>query len=103
MTLKPEQPSARQGTEAADADRVRMQERVTTIVMDILELDRDLQLLPDQRLDELGLDSLMSIELAEVLAEQFAVVLSPTFAMSHPTVHLMTELLLAEVSATPES
>ncbi|MCA9704853.1 MAG: acyl carrier protein [Myxococcales bacterium] len=92
MTLKPEQ-----GTQTAPPPSPEhLMERVTAIVMDILELDQDFRLLPDQRLDELGLDSLMSIELAEVMGEKLGIVLSPTFAMDRPTVRLMVELFSTE-------
>jgi acyl carrier protein len=63
----------------------------------------------DQRIDrrrgffELGMDSLMAVELAERLSERFGVTLAPPAVFDHPTIELLTEHILADVLRVPRA
>ena len=56
----------------------------------------------DQPLQELGLDSLMAVELRNALGERVGRSLPTTVVFDHPTVDALTRLLLAQFAAAPQ-
>ncbi|WP_438010612.1 type I polyketide synthase [Sorangium sp. So ce321] len=74
---------------------------VTAVVQSIMGLDQSLSLNPDQRLDELGMDSMLAIEVVQGLSQAFGMTLPVTMAMDHPTVSAMASYLERELGVLP--
>ncbi len=74
---------------------------VTAVAQGIMGLDQSLSLSPDQRLDELGMDSMLAIEVVQGLSQAFGMTLPVTMAMDHPTVAAMARYLERELGALP--
>ena len=55
----------------------------------VLGLDSAFPLDPHQRLDELGMDSLLGIDIVQGVSEALAITLSPTLALDYPTAAAM--------------
>jgi KR domain/Phosphopantetheine attachment site len=62
-----------------------------------LRLDRTLTIVPDQPLQELGLDSLLSIELRNALALSISRTLPATLLFNYPTLDALTGFLFHEL------
>ncbi len=56
----------------------------------------------DQPLSELGLDSLMALELRNALSRRLGMTLPATLAFAHPTLNAITRWLLADILAVNE-
>ncbi|OLP20418.1 hypothetical protein BST81_00790 [Leptolyngbya sp. 'hensonii'] len=67
----------------------------------VLGLDRATPLDPRQPLQELGLDSLMAVELRNLLSAATKLPLAATFVFDYPTPEAMTETLLQQLSPDP--
>jgi NAD(P)-dependent dehydrogenase (short-subunit alcohol dehydrogenase family) len=63
----------------------------------VLELPQDFDLGPHRPLIAFGLDSLMAVELGNVLAAELGIRLSATVVFDHPTLDLLAEYLLQQV------
>ena len=64
---------------------------------DVLQLDRALSLDPAQPLSEMGMDSLMAVELRNKLGTRLARRLPATLLFNYPTLHELVEHLSADV------
>jgi len=87
----------------APADRPKViRERVTELAAQVLGIDRPDQLSPRQPLGELGLDSLMALQLSNALARVLGRTLPATLLFDYPTVAKLADylavLLLPETS-----
>ncbi|HWB17691.1 MAG TPA: type I polyketide synthase [Vicinamibacterales bacterium] len=74
------------------ADRLRA--HIRTQIAQVLGLDSDAAVGDDQPLTELGIDSLMAVELSNRLNASLGTALAPTFAFEFPTVSGITTHLL---------
>jgi acyl carrier protein len=84
------------------ADRLRA--HIRTQVAQVLGLDSDAAVGDDQPLTELGIDSLMAVELSNRLNASLGTALAPTFAFEFPTVSgITTHLLDAMADSDAES
>jgi NAD(P)-dependent dehydrogenase (short-subunit alcohol dehydrogenase family)/acyl carrier protein len=72
-------------------------EQVNAVARDVMGLDRTISLNRNQRLDELGLDSLLALDLVEGLTQALGVTLSLTLAQQYPTVSLIAHYLAQEL------
>jgi acyl transferase domain-containing protein len=95
---------------AAPAERAtRLREHIRHQVADVLGLDSSAVLKDDQPLTELGIDSLMAVELSNRLKTSLGQSLAPTLAFEFPTLGGLTAHLLERVdgdaaaAASPES
>ncbi|WP_437803662.1 type I polyketide synthase [Sorangium sp. So ce693] len=70
---------------------------ITAVAQGIMGLDQGLSLNPNQRLDELGMDSMLAIEVVQGLSQAFGMTLPVTMAMDHPTVAAMARYLEREL------
>ncbi|MBF0228387.1 MAG: SDR family NAD(P)-dependent oxidoreductase [Desulfamplus sp.] len=68
--------------------------KIQTATADILGMDSPEQVLPDARLFDLGLDSLMAVELKNLVEKNLNCRLKSTLVFDYPTVGSMTEYLL---------
>jgi acyl transferase domain-containing protein/SAM-dependent methyltransferase/acyl carrier protein len=66
---------------------------------EILRFERGRAIDPDQALNELGLDSLMALELRNALASAIGARLSPTLLFNYPSVNALAGYLLDQVLA----
>jgi acyl transferase domain-containing protein/acyl carrier protein len=77
------------------------QELVSSLVAEetrrVLGLNAEEQLDPDRGLFELGMDSLMSVQLKGRLEKSVGCALPATLTFTYPTVHALTDFLLGEV------
>ncbi|WP_437594336.1 type I polyketide synthase [Sorangium sp. So ce1000] len=74
---------------------------ITAVVQGIMGLDQSLSLNPNQRLDELGMDSMLAIEVVQGLSQAFGMTLPVTMAMDLPTVAAMARYLERELAVLP--
>jgi short-subunit dehydrogenase/acyl carrier protein len=79
------------------ADEVRAAVQVE--IARVLSLSSASAVTPDRPLSELGLDSLMAVELRNALGKRVGTTLPATFAFDYPTLSAMTQYLLDEVLA----
>ena len=88
----------------ASERRHRLAGLVTRLAREVLELG-DLPLDPARPLTEVGLDSLMAVELRNALVQALGQALPPTIVLDHPSIELMTRHLLGryETAAAPPS
>ena len=88
----------------ASERRHRLAGLVTRLAREVLELG-DLPLDPERPLTEVGLDSLMAVELRNALVQALGQALPPTIVLDHPSIELMTSHLLGryETAAAPPS
>jgi acyl carrier protein len=77
-----------------------VQAEVEVVVRAVMGLDSDLKLNPEQRLDELGLESLLALDLNAALMRRFDVPLASTFAMDSKTVAAMARFLCEALLST---
>jgi acyl carrier protein len=70
-------------------------------VIRILSLPEDTRIDEDEALHDLGLDSLMAVELRNALTASLGRQWSPTLALDYPTVRRLNEFLLAEIFGSP--
>jgi len=70
-------------------------------ILDVLGLDSSFTLRDDQPLAELGLDSLMALELKNELQTTMGVTLPPNFFFEYPTLVLSSTCLDAMLVAAP--
>jgi NAD(P)-dependent dehydrogenase (short-subunit alcohol dehydrogenase family)/acyl carrier protein len=68
-------------------------EQVTALVRDVMGLERTFPLNPDERLDEIGVDSLLVLDLVAGLKHCLGIVVSPTLTMDYPTISLIARYL----------
>ena len=66
----------------------------------VLGLNAKEQLDPDRGLFELGLDSLMSVQLKGRLEKSIGCALPATLTFTYPTVHALTDFLLGRSAET---
>lgn len=83
--------------------RQLVQEHVQRTAVAILGLPPAQPINPQQSLRELGLDSLMAVELRNALGQFTAGPLPSTLAFDHPTVAKLTDRLLRELFPEPEA
>jgi acyl transferase domain-containing protein len=76
--------------------RQHLTERLTDRVAEVLRLPRE-EISPRARLFDLGIDSLMALEMKNRLQADLDVVLSSTLLFDYPTIHALTDFLLEEV------
>jgi NADPH:quinone reductase-like Zn-dependent oxidoreductase/acyl carrier protein len=69
----------------------------------ILSLPTQTRIDENEALHDLGLDSLMAVELRNALMSSLERQLSPTLVLDYPTLRTLTDFLLAEVSAVEEA
>jgi acyl carrier protein len=69
---------------------------ITEETRHVLGLNADEQLAPDRGLFEMGLDSLMSVQLKGRLEKSIGCQLPATLTFIYPTVHALTDFLLAQ-------
>ena len=77
----------------ASERRHRLAELVTSLAREVLELG-DLPLDLGRPLTEVGLDSLMAVELRNALVQELGQALPPTVVLDHPSIELLTAHLL---------
>ncbi|MDD9943607.1 MAG: alpha/beta fold hydrolase, partial [Myxococcales bacterium] len=80
-----------------EARSSRLTEDLCTLLSSFLGLDEPIP--PEASLSELGLDSLLAIELRRVLKDRYGVVLLPGELASHPTPATLSSLLSALIEA----
>jgi myxalamid-type polyketide synthase MxaB len=78
-----------------------LNEHLRQQVIRILSLPEDTRIDEDEALHDLGLDSLMAVELRNALAASLGRQWSPTLALDYPTVRRLNEFLLAEIFGSP--
>lgn len=71
---------------------------VNATTRDVLALDPAFALAPEQRLDELGLDSLLAIDLVHALGVALGTTLPTTLTMDHPSVAAIARYLAKELA-----
>ena len=67
----------------------------------VLAIDPAVSIEPDRGLTELGMDSLMAVDLSNRLRQELAVVLPRTLAFEHPSIDAITNHLLRDVLQLP--
>jgi acyl transferase domain-containing protein/NADPH:quinone reductase-like Zn-dependent oxidoreductase/acyl carrier protein len=83
---------------AASEDRAAvLVEIISDMVIDIFGLDPSRTLTLDQNLTELGMDSLMAIQLSNRLKTAFSVAMPATLAFQHPTVGELADFVLEKM------
>jgi acyl carrier protein len=86
--------------EPPPADRQAMlAEHLRQQALKILSLPAHTRIDEDEALHDLGLDSLMAVELRNALAESLKRPLSPTLVLDYPTLRTLTSFLLGEMFA----
>ncbi len=91
---------SRRCREASRADEVRA--AVKADIARVLSLSAASAVPVDRPLAELGLDSLIAVELRNALGQRVGVTLPATLAFDHPTVDAITHWLLADILAVSE-
>jgi NAD(P)-dependent dehydrogenase (short-subunit alcohol dehydrogenase family)/acyl carrier protein len=87
---------------AAAADRRAMLgEHLRQQALKILSLSSQTRIDEDEALHDLGLDSLMAVELRNALVATLERPLSPTVVLDYPTLRTLTDFLLGEMFAEP--
>jgi acyl carrier protein len=84
---------------AADRRLSRLRELLTEQVAKVLKLKPSQSVDPHQSLREVGLDSLMSVELADLFASALAIDRSPTIFYHYPTIERLAEYFMQTLSA----
>ena len=69
-----------------------------SIVVDILGADANAAINPEQRLEDFGVDSLMSIALVRALESNLRIALPKNAINLHPTLHRLADYLLLELN-----
>jgi acyl transferase domain-containing protein/SAM-dependent methyltransferase/acyl carrier protein len=88
---------------APDRRISRLRDLLTEQVAKVLKLKPSQSVDPHQPLRELGLDSLMSVELADLFASALAIERSPTIFYHYPTIERLAEHFLHLLSANAPS
>jgi acyl carrier protein len=87
---------------ASAADRRAMlAEHLRRQALKILSLPEQTRIDEDEALHDLGLDSLMAVELRNALVATLEKPLSPTLVLDYPTLRTLTDFLLDEMFAEP--
>jgi phthiocerol/phenolphthiocerol synthesis type-I polyketide synthase C len=87
----------------APADRSAfLREHLRQQAIHILSLPESTRIDQDEALHDLGLDSLMAVELRNALAASLGQPWSPTMALDYPTLQSLTEYLLSELFSSAE-
>ncbi len=84
-------------TTPAENRLIVIKQQVRARIVDVLRLDSAFTLRDDQPLPELGLDSLMALELKNSLQKELGVTLTPNFFFEHPTLDLAAMYLNARL------
>jgi acyl carrier protein len=79
-----------------DRDEI-LAEHIRRQIIVVLKLDPNIELPPDQGLSELGMDSLMAVELKNRLMKSLNCTLPATIAFDYPTIEALTEFLKKDV------
>jgi acyl carrier protein len=82
---------------AAGERREMLQEHLRGQTVHILSLPVQTRIDEDEALHDLGLDSLMAVELRNSLAASLDTQLPPTMVLDYPTLRTLTDFLLAEM------
>ena len=89
-------------SELEPAERVAfLNEHLQQQVIRILSLPEGTRIDEDEALHDLGLDSLMAVELRNALAASLGQSWSPTLVLDYPTLRRLNEFLLAEMFGSP--
>jgi acyl transferase domain-containing protein/NAD(P)-dependent dehydrogenase (short-subunit alcohol dehydrogenase family)/acyl carrier protein len=83
--------------------RAALQQQLDATIRRIAGLPAARTIDPTWPLRELGIDSLMSVELRNALSSAFGRTLSATLVFDHPTLHALTEHLLATLPGLADS
>jgi acyl carrier protein len=83
---------------AAEERRAMLMEHLRQQTVQILSLPPQVKIDHDEALHDLGLDSLMAVELRNALMTSLRRQLSPTMVLDYPTLRTLTDFLLAEIS-----
>jgi acyl carrier protein len=83
---------------AAEDRRVMLMEHLRQQTAQILSLPSQVKIDQDEALHDLGLDSLMAVELRNALMTSLGRQLSPTMVLDYPTLRTLTDFLLGEIS-----
>jgi acyl carrier protein len=84
-------------TTPAENRLIVIKQQVRARIVDVLRLDSAFTLRDDQPLPELGLDSLMALELKNGLQKELGVTLTPNFFFEYPTLDLAAMYLNARL------
>jgi NADPH:quinone reductase-like Zn-dependent oxidoreductase/acyl carrier protein len=91
-------------SELAPAERdAFLSEHLRQQLVYILSLPEETRIDEDEALHDLGLDSLMAVELRNVLAASLRNQWSPTLVLDYPTLRRLTTFLLAEMFGSPHA
>jgi NAD(P)-dependent dehydrogenase (short-subunit alcohol dehydrogenase family)/acyl carrier protein len=82
---------------AAGERREMLREHLRSQTLHILSLPAQTRIDEDEALHDLGLDSLMAVELRNSLAASLDTQLPPTLVLDYPTLRTLTDFLLAEM------
>jgi acyl transferase domain-containing protein/acyl carrier protein len=85
---------------SAKERRQRVAARVSEEVARILQLESPDLVHPQHGFFEMGMDSLMAVELSRCLKAGFGLVLTPTLAFDYPTVPLLADYLIGRLAAS---
>lgn len=80
-----------------------LQEFVAETLCRVMALDHVSAIAPDARLYDLGLDSIMVVDLQETLEQQLSLQLTPTLVFNHPTLDALVDFLFAELNLEKDS
>ncbi len=83
---------------AAEERRAMLMEHLRQQTVQILSLPLHVKIDQDEALHDLGLDSLMAVELRNALMTSLRRQLSPTMVLDYPSLRTLTDFLLAEIS-----
>ena len=83
---------------AAEQRGALLMEHLRQQTVQILSLPPQVKIDQDEALNDLGLDSLMAVELRNALMTSLRRQLSPTMVLDYPTLRKLTDFLLAEIS-----
>jgi acyl transferase domain-containing protein/acyl carrier protein len=86
----------------ADVRRAMLAEHLRQQTVQILSLAADSRIDEDAALHDLGVDSLMAVELRNALQNSLERRLSPTLALDYPTLHALRDHLLSEMFGAEE-
>ena len=82
----------------ADQRLALLTDAVNATTRGVLALDPAFELSPEQRLDQLGLDSLLAIDLVHALGEALGTTLPTTLVLDHPSVAAIARYLAVELA-----